>query len=70
MKPWMYALIGGSLWCAFVDVITPDLSFTRQAIGSLIGLTAFWLLAMAIPRSSDKHPKNTNEKTTQDENPN
>ena len=70
MKPWMYVVSGGFLWCAFVDVITPDLSFTRQAIGHVIGTTAVLLLAIGIARSSDKHPNNTNEKTTQDENPN
>jgi ABC-type phosphate transport system permease subunit len=51
-------------------VITPDLSFARQAIGHVIGTTAVLLLAIGIARSSDKHPKNTNEKTTHDENPN
>ncbi len=70
MKPWMYALIGGFLWCAFEDVITPDLSDTRRVIGSAIGLTAVLPLAIAIARSSDKHRNNTDEKTTQDESPN
>ena len=67
MKPWMYTVIGVVSWCAFVDVIAPDISWARNLIAGFIGLTAVMFIAGGVSKSINVHPKDSNAETPQDE---